>query len=401
MLLNYVRVQLISSDVAHRLQYINDRGYILRDVHQTDLLTVCFTIGHKDYWEILPYLEEKGDGITVLRTYGLRRVLARAAKRPVLGIITLLIFILTLWIPSKALFFRVEGNESIPTQQILQCAEIAGVRFGCDVRSLRSEKIKNSLLQQIQGLSWAGINTKGCVATISVVERQDVSQTDAEEFTVGSIVACHDAQITQITATAGNPLCKPGDVVSKGQVLISAYTDCGIKIQATQAKGEVFGNTVYHKNLVLPAEYRVKTSIIDKNQNIFLQIGKKEIKICKGSGISGSICDKMYSQKYLTLPGGFVLPLGIRVETCIYYRPSNITLPAQKAQAIMEHQARDDLICGMVSGQIDAQTLDFSQGDGIYCLSGRYVCREMIGRIQYEKIGAYHEQISGKNRQRG
>lgn len=401
MIFDRVRIRLVSADIPSRLQFISSRGIILHNVHQSDLLTACFTLNRRDYLEIRQYLEDKGDTVTLLSHSGLGQVMKGAVKRPILSSVLLLLFFLTLWVPTKVLFVRVEGNQSVPEQQILQCAEISGIRFGTDVRSLRSERIKNSLLQQIHELGWVGVNTKGCVATISVVERKETWENKTEEFTVGSVVASHDAQIQDITVTAGNPLCKPGDVVSKGQVLISGYTDCGIKIQATRANGEVFGKTVYNKSSVFPAEYRAKGAVLAKNRNIFLQIGKKEIKICKGSGISGSICDKMYASKYLTLPGGFVLPLGIKVETCVYYQPSVITMPAEQVQPIMVHQERNRLMNSMVSGQILSQTQDFSQGDRLYYLSCRYICREMVGRIQYEKIGAYHEQISGKNRKRG
>ncbi len=400
MLFNRVRIRLVSSDVPTRLHYISSQGIILHNVDQTDLLTANFTLSRREYMAIRKYLEDKGDTITVLSDRGLLQLFAGAIKRPIISFTILFLLFLTLWVPTKVLFVRVEGNLTVPEQQILQCAESAGIHFGIDVRKLRSEKIKNSLLQQIHELSWVGVNTKGCVATVSVVERQISPENNTEEFSVSSLVASQDAQIQEITVTAGNPLCKPGDVVSKGQVLISGYTDCGIKIQATRASGEVFGKTVYTKHSVFPAEYRAKGAALEKNRNIYLQIGKKEIKICKGSGISGTICDKMYASKYLTLPGGFALPLGLKIETCVYYRPSSFILSADQAQPIMEYQAKNCLISSMVSGTILSEALDFTRGDGIYCLTGHYVCREMVGRIQYEKIGAYHEQISGKDRQR-
>ena len=400
MIFGRVCIRLVSSDVPARLHYISSQGIILRNIHQTDLLTATFTVSRKEYSKIALYLDSKGDKHTLLANIGAWQSVVKAVKRPILSSAVLLLLFLTLWVPTKVFFIRVEGNETVPTKRIHQCAENAGIAFASDVRSLRSERIKNSLLQQIPELSWVGVNTKGCVATISVVERQSQAEKEGNEYTISNVVASHDAQVLEITAIAGNPICKPGDIVSKGQVLISGYTDCGIKIQATQARGEVFGKTAYKTTAVFPSVYGAKTKLITKNRNIFLQIGKKEIKLWKGSGISGSICDKMYSQKYLTLPGGFALPLGIRIETCVYYRPAQIALSFAEAQPILEHQARQWLIGSMVSGQILSQTLDFSQDEGAYCLTGRYVCREMVGRVQYEKIGAYHEQIIGKNRQR-
>ena len=79
--------------------------------------------------------------------------------------------------------------------------------------------MKNALLQQIPTLQWAGINTDGCVATISVREKTVQMQQDVR-YPVISIVAVRDGYITQMTVTAGSAGCKVGQSVEKGQVLI-------------------------------------------------------------------------------------------------------------------------------------------------------------------------------------
>ncbi len=400
MLTNQVRVKLISSDLPARFRYMNAQGIDLEKLCQVDYITATFVLRRKDYLSIKQYLASKGDTVTILASKGMFNFFDGIVKRPILLVTIALLLFLTFWVPTKVLFVRVEGNACVSSSHILQCAENAGIRFGASTRPLRSEKVKNSLLQQIPELSWVGINTKGCVATITVAERQ-ISQTAPEEKgAISSIVSSRDGQITDITVTAGNALCKIGDVVTKGQILISGYTDCGIKIQATHAKGEVFGTTKYENTLIFPREYAAKGARTAKTRNIFLQIGKKQIKIWKGSGISGAICDKMYASYYLTLPGGFQLPCGVQVEKCTYYCADTATIPPEQAQLIMQEQSRLYLLESMISGHILSQTQAFSQEDGAYLLSGRYTCQEMLGRIQYEQIGAYHEQNNRKNRQR-
>ncbi|MGM9602647.1 MAG: sporulation protein YqfD [Faecousia sp.] len=400
MLFDRVNVRLVSSDIPSRFHYISSRGIILYNIQQIDFLTASFTVSRSDYLSIRQYLEEKGDTLTTISHRGPGKILGGFIRRPILSLTIVALLFLTLWIPTRVLFVRVEGNQAVPQQQILQSAEVSGIRFGAGVRGIRSEKVKNSLLQQIPQLSWVGVNTKGCVATITVAERQTADAIAEEETRISSLAASQDAQITDITVTAGSALVKPGDVVSKGQILISGYTDCGIKIHATHAKGEVFGKTLYDKQLLFPSQYAGKGALLAKNKNIFLQIGKKEIKLWKDSGISGAVCDKMYASYYLTLPGGFVLPFGIQVETCVYYRPDYACIAPEQAQPMMESQARAYLVDSMISGQILSQAESFSEEDGVYRLTGRYVCREMVGRIQYEEIGAYHEQSSRKDRKR-
>lgn len=400
MLFDRVNIRLVSSDLPSRFRYISNQGIILYNIHQIDFLTATFTISRSDYMSVRQYLDDKGDTVTTISHRGPGKILETMIRRPILFFTMAVLLFLTLWIPTRVLFIRVEGNQTVPEQQILQSAENAGICFGSSSRELRSERIKNSLLQQIPALSWVGVNTKGCVATITVAERQVADKNEEQQAKVSSIIASNDTRITDITVTAGTPLCKTGDVVAKGQVLISGYTDCGIKIQATQAKGEVFGNTLYNKQLLFPSQYARRGAQLSKSKNILLQIGKKEIKLCKDSGISGSICDKMYASYYLTLPGGFVLPFGITVETCVYYLPDYAEISQSQAQRIMELQARAYLIDSMISGQILSQAETFSQGEGVYSLTGRYICSEMVGRIQYEEIGVYHEQSSRKDRKR-
>ena len=57
-------------------------------------------------------------------------------------------------------------------RKILERAEYCGVHFGAKAGSVRSEQVKNRLLFEIPELRWAGVNTTGCTAVITVAERQ-------------------------------------------------------------------------------------------------------------------------------------------------------------------------------------------------------------------------------------
>ncbi len=396
---NTARVRIVSSDVPQRLQDLINRGIRLAAVVQEDLLTASFTVSTRDLPAAEKYVKAKGDEWILIAKLGPAAVLKSLIKRPVISAAAVLLLFLTLWLPSRVLFIRLEGNTTVAPQQILQCAEAAGIYFGAGVRQVRSERVKNRLLESIPQLSWVGVNTKGCVATISVVQR-DAHQQDKAASKVSSLVAGRDAQVTDLTVTQGNALCKPGEVVRKGQILISGYTDCGLKITATNARGEVFGQTRYTKTLLFPSEYREKQTIFQVRTNFFLRVGKKEIKLCKDSGISGMICDKMYSTHYVRLPGGFTLPLAVTVQTCVYYTPGSCSLPLDQVNGRMEELARQYLLSGMISGQIQSEQLSGREMGSVHQLTGSFRCREMIARIQHEEIAQYYEQNGGKDRKR-
>jgi sporulation protein YqfD len=304
-----------------------------------------------------------------------------ALSRPVLLLGLLVFIIVTMYLPSRVLFFEVEGNVTVPTKLILEKCQQCGISFGVSRSEVRSEKMKNALLDAIPQLQWAGINTSGCTAVISVRERSEAIVTE-EEHTVSSIVASRDGIITQCTATRGNLLCKPGQAVMAGAVLISGYTDCGICIRANSAEGEVFAKTERNLSVISPSIWTQKKEKTVTAKKFAVIIGKKRINFYKDSGILDTSCDKMYSESYVTLPGGFRVPV-ILVTEVYTYRQS---VQTQIEEPTLSKFAQNYLQQQMVSGTILSMNETVQLMESAYYLKGKYICTEMIGRIRNEEI---------------
>ena len=67
--------------------------------------------------------------------------------------------------------FRIEGNETLPTERILRALEQNGVHLGSFGLSLDGEDIRNHVLLEIPELSWLTVNVSGCRANVQVRER--------------------------------------------------------------------------------------------------------------------------------------------------------------------------------------------------------------------------------------
>jgi sporulation protein YqfD len=293
---------------------------------------------------------------------------------------------LTLYLPTRILFVEVDGNRIVETNRILEAAAQCGLGFGSNRRAIRSEQIKNQLLQQLEDLQWAGVNTYGCRAVISVKERKKEQNAQSNE-TVTSIVAGRDGIIEHLTVHSGNRLCTPGQAVREGQVLISGYTDCGICIRAGRAEGEVFARTTRHLSCKYPVDFNMKGEITGSEKKISLLIGKKQINFFQDSGISTLGCDKMYLVKYMTLPGGFRLPLALVVQTQTNYELSSGTVNEEVAQQWLSCFARQYLTGQMIAGEIRGKTEQLERSNESLVLQGTYECLEMIGQTRFEE---YH-----------
>lgn len=380
-----VTIQIICADPAAVLSALYGHGIPMEDVQFVDELTLRFQVQRQYTKMVIAYAEKRGENWKILARKGLYWRVHALLKRPVLVSGLLLFLLLTMFLPTRIYFFRVEGNTSVPDKRILELASQYGICFGAERRAVRSEKVKNALLGAIPELEWVGINTAGCVATISVRERQ-TGQNVQQPQGVSSIVAVRDGVVQEITVTGGSAACKPGQAVRAGQVLISGYTDCGLSIRAQRAKGEIYATTNRRLSFVMPETSSQRGQTVSKKQKHSLIIGKKRINFFQGSGILDTSCVKMYEENYVTLPGGFQLPIAIVTETWIEYEKSTPTVTTEENSNTLSEFADSYLRGQMVAGKILSKDQKFLQQDGAFWLEGEYGCLEMIGRERNEEI---------------
>lgn len=393
----YASVSVTSADIAGLLRRINAAGITAYQVRQTGDLTLEFSIRRQDLRSVRKILKKSGGSLRLESRGGLYWMLKGMLRRPIMlcGILALLL--LTALLPRRIYFAQVEGNQLVPTSKIVEAAENCGIKFGAVRRSVRSEKMKNALLAAIPELQWAGVNTRGCLAILSVKERTQPEKSESPPK-VSSILAGRDGVITELTVKSGTPLCKVGQGVTAGQVLISGYTDCGICIRATQSEGEIYALTKRRLEVITPSETSIIGSATDSSKKITVIFGKKRINFSKGSGISDATCGKMYREYTLTLPGGFTLPVRIGVERWTDYDLQSEVIDEETASVKISQFAEGYLQSQMIAGTVQARQEDMDFYEGCYFSEGSYVCHEMIGitRIE-EKI----DEIDRTDRERG
>ena len=384
-----ITLEIKTADPAGMMDLICRRGIRLWDVAYLNELTIRFRTYESSCRRIVPLLENRGGQWRIVSREGLSCRLRGALRRPVLTSGLLLFLLFSLVLPGRIFFVQVEGNAAVCTNEILEAASALGIGFGTHRRAVRSEDVKNGLLSAIEELEWAGINTRGCVAVISVRERAS-DQADTGSRGCGDVVALRDGVVLSCEATRGSILCAPGQAVSAGQVLISGAVDHGTIVTYTPAQGEVFASTRRQIQVLTNAKTQKRGSIQDKQVNFSLLIGKKLINFFKGSGISGSTCVKMYSKYVPTLPGGFMLPVALVKQTVYSCGLNNEAVKKQEASELLSDFASRYIRDQMIAGQIRASSESLDLRGGVYQLTGNYACAEMIGRAQQEQIGAYN-----------
>ena len=379
------QLKITSANNVHLINAFSQENIDLYDVHYLTDLEMQATVNKSDYQQLRVIADQSGASVKLLRSQGLYVLAKRFYHRPIIVISLLVFIILSMFLPTRVLFVTVEGNENVPTKIILEAAENSGICFGASRRKIRSEATKNVLLQKIPQLQWAGINTSGCVAKISVKEKTDRGEQQSQSNEVCSIVALRDGVIQNCTVYEGNSLCKPGQAVKAGQLLVSGYTDCGLITKATRANAEITALTFRQITVFTPQPSDYRGEIASKKTKYSVRFGKKLIKLYKDSGNLDTGCVKIYLDKYVCLPGGFQLPIAVVKETQIQYTPSADDSVIAPDAAWLKDFTESYLQRTMIAGEIISEDICFEVNDMVTCLYGKYACREMIGQVKYEQ----------------
>lgn len=380
---NCVCLRIISADIAGAIQCLTDRGFILKNiVHESDL-SIIISVTEHDMMTLIDIINNRGERAEIVKRYRNVKIIPLLKSRWICAFGFLILIILTIMLPTRVLFFEVKGNHNISDRMIFEAAEKSGITFGIKRTNIKSEASKNALLNQIPELEWVGITTSGCVATIDVKERvTDISNDDAR--TISNIISLSDGVVESVTVTKGIPLCKPGQAVHTGQVLISGYENCGLLIRGMDVEGEIFAKTIHIKSAVSPAINNMRVHKKEENKKFSIQIGKKLINFHNSSGISPTGCVKMYEKKYLMLPGGFQLPVAWICQSVSSYDLEIDQCDLEEYDWLKSY-LEQTLLQSLKAGQIIRKDITAKLQNNVCVVYGLFACREEIGYKMIEE----------------
>ena len=185
------RCRVTSADIPGLLRTLSKANVALSDIETDGRLTVSFTVPALSAGLVRKTCKKRGEQVRFSRYGGFAFALWDLRKRPVFLLTVFLLLGLTWLLPSRVLFVEVEGNSRVESRAILEQASQCGIGFWASRWEVRSEKTKNALLEALPELQWAGVNTRGCVAVISVRERPEEAQVD-RPGTVSAVTAVRD-----------------------------------------------------------------------------------------------------------------------------------------------------------------------------------------------------------------
>ena len=276
--------------------------------------------------------------------------------------------------------FQVEGNETVPDEEILRALEQNGVGIGTFSFSLDPEGLRNQVLLEIPELSWLTVNVSGCRATVQVRERVKKPEM-VDERTPTNVVARRAGLVLTIQSTEGVNMVLPGTSVEEGQLLISGVEDTdtvGARILA--GRGSVMARTWYTLTTRMPLTVQTKSYTGRKKTGWSLIFGTHRVKFYGNSSIEGAEYDKITTRYPWTLLG-LRLPVTLVRETYRFYERAETGMDPAAAESAGE-AILTEYLHSLVDpyGTVTTTLCTSRQREGVLEVTLAAECREEIAR---------------------
>ena len=237
---------------------------------------------------------------------------------------------------------RVEGNEKLGEKEVIGMLEKVGFCEGVLKKSVNVKDIADSVLINEDAVSWIAINLDGSVAHVEIKEALPAKPVPKKQNV--NLVASTNGIILRVDAHEGGTMINKGDVVVKGQLLVSAFVEKrtgGSLLRG--ARGFVWAETERRIRVSVPYEYlRKEYTENENNQYVFSFLGK-DLSVSLPFQTQGKIYDCTVKSEKLMLGENIILPITLTTKTKREYAEHKTRRTQKQALEIARKSAKEKL----------------------------------------------------------
>ena len=268
---------------------------------------------------------------------------------------------------------NVTGQTGLSEKEILKTLEGYGLYIGAYIPNIDTMRLENELVIDTEELSYASINLRGTVAEVVVRERKEK---DVENISLPSnLVANCDGQIESIEVRGGMPTVKKGQIVKKGQLLVSGVIDSqAVGYRLVRARGELYARISRSFTAEVPLVREKKSRTGEKKTRVTIRFFAKKINLFSNNDISFEKYDTIEEEKRLCLFDRVELPVFIIKTTYSEYVTETEKISEEQALSIAEKELAGQTEKTLSEAQILAREERTEINDGILTLYANIDC---------------------------
>ena len=269
---------------------------------------------------------------------GIHGFLLKNLRRYGFLIALLLISLICIFSSSLVWDVRISGNEILSDRKVEAALREVGFSVGTRWRGIDKNAIEAQLLSDNPDVAWISINRRGTVAYVQIIESENIGMRGDVGYPYSNIVAERDGVIEEITVDSGVAAVKVGDVVRKGQILISGVVEGECGVSMCRAAGTVRAQSVVDISANVSECAVEKTVGKTRLAEARVVLFNFSINIFKNYGNRQNSCDIIEETRKFSLFDKYKLP--IRVEK-VYVREYSEQERIRTADEMTELAARE------------------------------------------------------------
>lgn len=289
------------------------------------------TLSSRDAERVRAFCGQRRIDLVTVRERGLPRLTRQYRKRVGIWCGSFAAAVLIYACSQVVWDINVVGNEVLEKEEILAMLAESGLEIGTYLGTFDNDRVEMRMLSDHREIGWIAVNVRGTTANVEILETVRGEREDGEAT---DLVATREGQIERIEAFDGDVRVKVGDVVRKGDLLVSGLYDNVGSLRMTRAKGSIFARTVREFDVEIPLKSVQKVYTGREWSEKSIIFFSKRIKVFTNTGNEGASCDIIYRNSSLKMPGGVSLPIGIGATRYREYEERDVLLNGDEAMSL-------------------------------------------------------------------
>ena len=272
---------------------------------------------------------------------------------------------------------QVEGNINVPSEDIISLMEDMGVEKGKSLKNFDFDRAQQEALLQLPQLSWLAINKIGSTVTIEVKER-DLPPEIVPKNTPCHVKAAKDGQIINMEVFSGSEAVARGDMVSKGDIIISGIVqDKKGNVSIKHARANILALTQTQLEVrVSRLQQEKKYTSAEKNKRTLRLLGFRVPLYIKQD--PGPDYDVFTNEKKATF-FGLELPFSIETKNYKKFTVENRELTPEEMKELAYKKMEEKAEIEFKTVSVVGKELTEEVSEEEFVLKGEYTCQESIG----------------------
>lgn len=308
-----VTVKVTGKGIERFINQLTKSGILIWNVKKHGTVALTFKMRLPDVNKLRVAARKSECKIEFLHGGGFPFLLKRLWKNSGFIIGVLMFFILIMYLSNTIWGIEIKGASPATEHQIRKELNKMGIKIGKLQLFLDDvESIQRELTNNVQAITWVGVELKGTTFHFQVVEKNEPEK--PEYLSPRHLVAKKKAVIVDMFVEKGVPIVKVHDHVLPGQLLVSGtYGKEGQTVNVA-AKGEILGETWYKSVVELPLKSSFQVFNGNENRKHYLKIGSFRLNIWGFKKPEYSMYEKERHEKKIRFLK-WTLPLSIETET--------------------------------------------------------------------------------------